>query len=50
MTLKFEVINSNGGVAIQENAVVVGVAVTVNFVIVRELSVTGCTTTADSTL
>jgi len=30
-------------VAIQENAAVVGVVATVNFVIVQELSVTGCT-------
>ena len=41
-TLKFEAIKSNGGAAIQEIAVLVGVTAMINFVIVRELSVTGC--------
>ena len=43
MTLKFEALKSNGGAAIQEIAVLVGVTAMINFVIVRELSVTGCT-------
>jgi len=42
-TLKFEAIKSNGGAAIQEIAVLVGMTAMINFVIVRELSVTGCT-------
>jgi len=41
-TLKFEAIKSNGGAAIQLFAVLVGVTAIINFVIVRELSVTGC--------
>jgi hypothetical protein len=42
MTLKFEATKFNGGVAIQEIVGLVGLMAMVNFVIVRELSVTGC--------
>ena len=48
MTLKFEAIKSNGGVAIQEIAVLIEVIVIINFVIIEELSVTGCSSDSDS--
>ena len=42
MTLKFEAIKSNGGAVIQEIVRLVGLMAMINFVIIRELSVTGC--------